>query len=85
MLNTVLAYASSTTVLCAVSFVAGGYLWPKLIDKIQGVPAGFRAAMNTVEAKAKADVNAAIADVFGKIVPVAPVAPAAPAPAASHA
>lgn len=87
MLSTVFAYASSTSVLCAVSFVAGGYLWPKVVDKLEGVPAGFRTAMNNVEAKAKADVSAAIAEVFGKlapapVAPAAPAAPVAPAPAA---
>lgn len=79
MLSTVLTYATSTSVLCAVAFVAGGYLWPKLVDKLEGVPAGFRTAMDSVEAKAKADVQAAIADVFGKLTPAAPAAPVAPA------
>lgn len=77
MLNTFLDYATSTVVLCAAAFVAGGFLWPKLVDKLEGVPSGFRSAMNTVEAKAKADVQAAIADVFAKITP-APVAKVAP-------
>lgn len=82
MLNTLMEYATSTIVLCAVSFVAGGILWPKVKDKLTGVPSGFRAAMNTVEAKAKADVQAAVADVFAKInpAPAAPPAPPAPAP-----
>lgn len=90
-METLLTYLTSTTVLCAVSFVAGGYLWPKVVDKITGVPAGFRSAMNSVETKAKADVQGAIADVVSKYSPVkAPVAPAAPVvaaapPAAPHA
>jgi hypothetical protein len=87
MFTTFLEYATSTVVLCAVSFVAGGLLWPTVKDKIAGVPAGFRANMNTLEAKAKADVHKAIADVFAKINPApamtapAMTAPANPAPA----
>jgi hypothetical protein len=90
MLSTLMEYATSTVVLCAVSFVAGGILWPKLKDKVAGVPAGFRSAMDNLEARAKADVQAAVADVFNKLSPapvvqVAPTAvqapPAAPAPA----
>jgi hypothetical protein len=82
MLNTVFEYATSTGVLCAASFVAGGLLWPKLKDKVAGVPTGFRTAMDNVEARAKADVQAAISDVFGKLAPAAPVPPPAPVVAA---
>ena len=74
MFSTVLQYATSTVVLCAAAFVAGVILSQKVKDYVANVPSGFRAAMNGVEAKAKADVQSAIADVFAKIAP-APVAP----------
>lgn len=88
-METILAYATSTTVLCAVAFVAGGILWPKIKDTATGVPAGFRTAMNSVEDKAKAELRTAVADVFAKFNPapavqVPPPAPPAPPPA-SHA
>lgn len=91
MINTILGYASSSVVIAAVCYVAGGLTWQKLIDKVTGVPSTFRTAMSALEVKAKADVNAAIADVVGKFTPaatkvaaapVATVAPVAPAPVA---
>ncbi len=76
-----LAYATNTVVLCVASLVAGVVFGQKIKDYISGVPSGFRTAMKSVETKAKADAQAAIADVFAKITPAAakPAAPAAPA------
>ena len=82
MLSTVLQVATSTVVLCAAAFVAGVVLSQKVKDYVANVPSGFRNAMNSVEAKAKADVQSAIADVFAKINPAPVAPPAAPAPVA---
>lgn len=94
-LSTAFTYATSTTVLCTASLVAGVVFAQKIKDWVTGTSKEFRAAMASVEDKAKADVKAAVADVFAKIIPapepppapaapvapnVVPLAPAAPAP-----
>jgi hypothetical protein len=86
-LTTAISYATSTAVLCTASLVAGVLFSQKIKDWVSGTSAEFRSAMASVEAKAKADVKAAVADVFSKIVPVPPPAPAPapPAPEAPHA
>jgi hypothetical protein len=83
-METILAYATNTAVLCVASLVVGVVFGPKIKDFVTGAPAGFRSAMNSIEAKAKADAKAAVADVFAKITPVAAkgVAPAPAAPVA---
>jgi hypothetical protein len=80
-METILAYATNTVVLCVACLVAGVVFSQKIKDYISGAPAGFRSAMNSIETKAKADAQAAVADVFAKIAPAPekPVAPAAPA------
>lgn len=80
-LTTAISYATSTAVLCTASLVAGVLFSQKIKDWVSGTSAEFRSAMAGVEAKAKADVKAAVADVFSKIVPVPPPVPA-PAPPA---
>lgn len=88
MLNHFLAYATNTVVLCAACSVATLVFSQKIKDYIAGVPSGFRAAMTSVEDKAKADARAAVADVFSKLTPAAakaPPVPQAPAPEAPKA
>lgn len=85
-METILAYLSNAFVAGAIGLVAGVVFSQKIKDYITGAPAGFRVAMNGVEAKAKADVAAATADIFAKFAPkpvvTATVNPApAPAPA----
>ena len=82
MLSTVIDYASSTLVLCAVSFVAGGILWPKVKGFVLQEPAALRPTLSALEGKIKNDLRTASADVISRYVPAAtkaPVPPAAPA------
>lgn len=88
MFDTVLAYATSTSVLCALTFAATLVFSTKIKDFLAGTPAEARAAATALEAKVKADLAAAKADVLAKYtpsalkpvvaVPVAPPAPVAP-------
>lgn len=78
MFATLLGYLDSAMISGAICLVAGVIFSQKIKDFITGVPAGFRSAMTSVEAKAKADVQSAIADVFSKLTPVATKAPAPP-------
>ena len=74
----------------AGSFVAGGLLWPRVLDWLNGVPSALRTALNTAEKQALKSLSDAklklIADVTAPLAkapaPAAPVAPAAVAPAA---
>jgi len=77
MFNTFFAYFANPLIAGCVGVVVGTLLSTKIKDFVTGVPKDFRSAMSSVEAKAKADVKAATADVFAKIVPT-PVKPAAP-------
>lgn len=84
MVDAVTAYLVNPFIAAAIGVVLGIVFGQKIKDFVTGVPSEFRSAMSSVETKAKADVSAAVADVFAKIVPatakpVAPVAPAAPA------
>jgi hypothetical protein len=84
MLSTVFSIATSTVVLCLVSLAIGVAFSQKIKDYFAHVPAGLRATMNSVEAKAKQDIAAAVADIFAKIAPAPKVVappPAAPPPA----
>lgn len=79
---TFFAYFDVGIVINVAIFVATLVFSQKIKDFFAGVPNGFRSAMTGVEAKAKADIQAAIADVFSKITPApAPVVkpPAPPA------
>jgi hypothetical protein len=80
MVNAVTAYVTNPVIAGVIGLVLGALFGTKIKDFLTGIPSEFRTAMNTVEAKAKADVKAATADVFSKLVPAAPkvVAPAAP-------
>ena len=83
MLTTVLAYASNTVVVAAIALVVGVVFSQKIKDFFTGVPSELRAAMAAVEAKTKADLQAATGDVLSKLPTgvakvVAPVAPVAP-------
>jgi hypothetical protein len=80
-MDTVLSYLSNAFVAGAIGVVLGMVFGQKIKDFVTGVPSDFRSAMTNLEAKAKADVKAALADVFAKINPVAVKAPAPPAPA----
>jgi hypothetical protein len=83
MFTTVLAYASNTVVVAAIALVVGVVFSQKIKDFFTGVPSELRAAMSAVEAKTKADLQAATGDVLSKLPTgvakvVAPVAPVAP-------
>lgn len=80
MFATAMSYIENAFVTGAIGLVIGVLFGQKIKDWLSGVPADFRAAMVNVEAKAKTDVSAAIADVFSKINPVAVKPPVAPAP-----
>jgi hypothetical protein len=91
-MQTVLAYLTNTIVVGAICLVAGVILSQKIKDYITGAPAGFRSAMNNVEAHAKVELQVAMADVFAKFTPAvtkpvtatvtpAPITPVAAAPA----
>ena len=80
-MQTVLAYITNTFVVGAVCLVLGVVFSQKIKDYIAGVPAGFRTAMNTVEANAKTEVKTAIANVLAKHSPVTATVNPAPAPA----
>lgn len=79
-METLLAYATNTAVVGVAGLVVGVIFSQRIKDYLSGVPTGFRTAMTAVEAKAKADAQAAIADVFARFTPspVKPVAPATP-------
>lgn len=82
MVNAVTAYVTNPIIAGVIGLVLGALFGTKIKDFLTGIPSDFRSAMNTVEAKAKADVKAATADVFAKIVPAAPKVVAPPAPPA---
>lgn len=74
-----LTYITSPIILLVTGLVAGVVFSQKIKDWVSGTSAEFRSAMASVEAKAKADVKAAVTDVFAKIVPPpAALNPAAP-------
>lgn len=82
MFSTFLGYLENSLVVGSICLVLGVVFSQKIKDWLLGVPTDFRKAMVNVEAKAKADVQAAISDVFAKINPPAlkPPAPAAIVP-----
>lgn len=81
MIDAVTAYLVNPLIAAVIGLVLGTLFSQKIKDFISGVPSEFRSAMSSVEAKAKADVSAATADVFAKFVPASlkPAAPATPA------
>lgn len=81
MFATAMSYIENAFVTGAIGLVCGILFGQKIKDWLSGVPADFRTAMQNVEVKAKADVSAAVADVFARINPVAVKPPVAPAPA----
>jgi uncharacterized membrane protein len=85
MVNAVTAYVTNPVIAGVIGIVLGTMFGTRIKDFITGVPSEFRSAMSAVESKAKADVKAATADVFSKLVPApaAPVKAAPPAPAAA--
>lgn len=88
MFGTVLSYLENAIVTGCIGLVCGMLFGPKIKDWLAGVPADLRAALNGVEAKAKADIASATTKVISTlpapppvVKPAAPVAPVAPAPA----
>lgn len=79
-MDTLLAYATNTVVVGAVCLVLGVVFGQKIKDYIVGTPSELRSVMSTLEANTKAEVKAATADVFSKLLPTS-VKPAVPAPA----
>jgi hypothetical protein len=79
MFSTALGYLDNSLICGAIGLVVGIIFSQKIKDFVTGVPSGFRTAMANVETQAKADISAAIADVFSKITPVTAKPPAPPA------
>lgn len=93
-METILAYATNTFVLCALSLVAGVVFSQKIKDSFAGIDSETRSAIKSLEGTVQSKLAEAKAKVLAEIVPpvaapvvppaVAPVAPVAPpaAPAA---
>lgn len=88
-METVLAYASNTVVLCAITCVVSVLFAQKIKDWFAGIDGNTRSALTSLEGVVKSKLDTAKADVLNSIVPVKPpvvpavaAAPVAPAPVA---
>lgn len=80
-METVLAYLSNGFIAGAVGLVIGVVFSKKIKDYITGAPAGFRTAMDGLEAHALQEIHNAILGVVAKYDPAKPAVTATVNPA----